>query len=161
MVHAEHQDLGPTEVVGRDQDDGDDGGRRNLTPWRKGDPRAAEAGRKGAETKRLRAEARRRENLAADVALRELANTWSRDQLGPAAVAAALHMMGEVVAGRQRVRDPASWVRVLVDVARLEAGEVTAASAHVVVTRDDVDRAIALRDAARAALPSGDGPSSQ
>ena len=79
-------------------------------------------------------------------------NTFDRAQLGPLAAAAAMWTIGEVVAGRQRVRDPAAWVRVLVDVARLEAGEVTSASASVHVTADDVRRAVELRATAREAL---------
>jgi hypothetical protein len=61
------------------------------------------------------------------------------------------------VAGRQKVRDPAAWVRVLVDVARLEAGEVTSATASVTVTADDVRRAVELREVARRALGDGAG----
>jgi hypothetical protein len=149
MIHAERQDL--------DQDDDQERGssaasRANLRSWTPGDPRAVEASRLGVEGRRRRAEARRLADAEPIAHLEAIASTVNRDQLGPMAAAAAVHMIGEVVSGRQKVRDPAAWVRVLVDVARLEAGEVTSAVARVDVTAEDIARAVALRDAARRAL---------
>ena len=129
-----------------------------LRPFTKGDPRAAEAARKGAATRRARNEARRLQTTEPLKVLELVGSTFDRAQLGPLAAWAAMWTIGEVVAGRQKVRDPAQWVRVLVDVARLEAGEVTSATAHVDVTADDVRRALELRTAARAALGDGTDP---
>jgi hypothetical protein len=64
-------------------------------------------------------------------------------------------MIGRVARGEQAVRDPADWVRVLVDVARLEAGEVTSASVVAHVGREAAAAVIALRDRARAAVEVG------
>src|SRR5436190_19075818 len=97
--------------------------RANLLPWVKGDPRAVAAARKGAEARRRNAEARKLAAAEPAAVLERMAVSFDRDQLGPLAAAAAVHMIGEVGSGRQRVRDPAAGVRVLVDVARLEAGE--------------------------------------
>ena len=126
--------------------------RAQLTPWRKGDPRARAAALKGAEARRKNAEARRVAAAEPLARMEAIASTHDRAQLGPMAVAVAMWTMSEVVAGRQRVPDPAAWVRALVDVARLEAGEVTSATAHVEVTADDVRRAVELRESARRAL---------
>jgi len=123
----------------------------NLTPFRKGDPRASEAGRRGAATRQAQRAAQRGELHEVAAELRRLANTFHRDELGPMAAAAAIDAIGRVQRGEWKVRDPADWVRVLVDVARLEAGEATSAAliAHV-----GADQVRALRDQARAALPS-------
>ena len=121
---------------GRVKDDDDDRGadpasHANLLPWRKGDPRAIAAARKGGQARARNAAARRAAALEPAAALEQVADRFNRDQLGPMAAAVAMWTMGEVVAGRQKVRDPAAWVRVLVDVARLEAGEVTSATASL------------------------------
>ena len=130
----------------------DPASKAELRPWRKGDPRAREAALKGAEARRRNAAERRARATEPVARLELIASTFDRAELGPMAAAVAMWTMGEVVAGRQKVRDPAAWVRVLVDVARLEAGEVTSATAHVDVTADDVRRAVELRTAARAAI---------
>jgi hypothetical protein len=141
-----------------DDDDGeelrgsDPASRANLRPWVKGDPRAIAAGQKGGAARAARAAARRAAEQEPARALEQLAGSFSREDLGPMAAMVAMWTMGEVVAGRQKVRDPAAWVRVLVDVARLEAGEVTSATASVTVTADDVRRAVELRAVARRAL---------
>jgi hypothetical protein len=61
-------------------------------------------------------------------------------------------MIGRVSSGDQRVPDPAAWVRVLVDVARLEAGEATSATLVAHVGSDAAARVLALQAQARAAL---------
>jgi hypothetical protein len=132
-----------------------------LTPFRKGDGRAAEAGRRGAATRRARALAERAASDAVASELRTLAGSYRREDLGPAAVAAALDMIGRVVRGEQSVRDPADWVRVLVDVARLEAGEPTSASVVAHVGGAALARARELRDEARAALDAVPSSSAQ
>jgi hypothetical protein len=131
--------------------------RAQLRPFRKGDPRTVEAARKGAETRRRNGEADRLRRLDSIKVLELLGSSVERARLGPLCAAAAMWTIGEVVAGRQKVRDPAAWVRVLVDVARLEAGEVTSATASVTVTADDVRRAVELREVARRALGDGAG----
>jgi hypothetical protein len=54
--------------------------------------------------------------------------THRREDLGPAAAAAALSMIARVESGETKVRDPAAWVQVMVDVARLEMGAHTSAA---------------------------------
>lgn len=135
--------------------------RSNLRPFVKGDGRAVEAGRRSAES---RAERRKLERAAAaDVLgeLRTLAGLAERADLGPVAVAAALDAIGRVQRGEWSVRDPADWVRVLVDVARLEAGEATSASIVAHVGRDAAAGVMALRDQARAALDAGSSSTAQ
>jgi hypothetical protein len=160
MIRADASGNGQVPRGERVPDDDDDTGERgsdpssraNLRPWRKGDPRTVDAARKGGQTRAANAAARRAAALGPVAALEAVADRFSRDQLGTMAAAVAMWTMGEVVAGRQKVRDPAAWVRVLVDVARLEAGEVTAATASVHVTPGDLARALELRDMARRAI---------
>jgi hypothetical protein len=64
----------------------------------------------------------------------------------------ALDAIGRVQRGEWKVRDPADWVRVLVDVARLEAGQPTSASIVAHVGREAAAGVLALREQARAAL---------
>ena len=126
-----------------------------LRPFRPGDPRASVAGRKGVEARRAKRVAAQLGTLrpwrcSPRLVPRSNVRTWAS-----LAATAAIHLMGEVVAGRQRVRDPAAWVRVLVDIARLEEGRATSLTASVqakAVTADDVKRAIELRDVARRAI---------
>ena len=146
-------------------DDGDDVGKdedgrgksagstANLRPFRKGDPAASIAGRKGAETRRAKRAITRAETVAVAKHLQLLALSYERDQLGDSAAALAMEMIGRVSRGEIPVRngsEAAELVRVLVDVARIEAGQYT--SATVTVKADDIARAVALRDAARNAI---------
>jgi hypothetical protein len=124
----------------------------HLTPFRKGDERAREAGRKGAAVSAARRAAARASSSAVLDSVRTLSASVRREDLGPAAVAAALEMIGRVSSGDQRVPDPAAWVRVLVDVARLEAGEATSASVVAHVGADAAARVLALQARARVAL---------
>lgn len=128
------------------------GGVTNLRPFTRGDPRAAEMGRRGAETRKRRSAIQRADGVAVLEQVRTLAATARREDLGPAAVAAALDMIGRVTRGEQAVRDPDAWVRVLVDVARLEAGESTSNAIVAHVGARATDHVLALRDQARAAL---------
>lgn len=152
------------DTAGGDQHDGQvvtlDHGRRGngggkLTPFVKGDGRAVEAGRRSAESRRAKRLAERAtvDTLASD--LRALASTFQRGDLGPVALGAALDMIGRVQRGEVSVRDPAEWVRVLVDVARLEAGDPTSAS--VVLHASAIDR---VRQLQREAAALGPAPSS-
>jgi hypothetical protein len=126
--------------------------RPGLVPFRKGDARAIEAGRKGAATKQARKAAQRAGTLAILEDVRRLAAGASREDLGAACVGAALEMIGRVSSGDQRVPDPAAWVRVLVDVARLEAGEATSTSVVAHVGAGAAARVLDLQARARAAL---------
>jgi hypothetical protein len=87
--------------------------------------------------------------------LEALANSHMRTQLGPMAAAAAMDAIGRVTSGEVKLRgaDVAGWVRALVDVARMEAGEPTSAAliAHV-STADVAARVEQLQVQARAAL---------
>jgi hypothetical protein len=126
-----------------------------LRPFVKGDGRAVAAGRKGAETRRAKRAAERAASEQVAGELRRLVGSFDREALGPLAAAAAADMIGRVARGEQAVRDPADWVRVLVDVARLEAGEVTSASVVAHVGREAAAAVIALRDRARAQVEVG------
>jgi hypothetical protein len=130
------------------------GAARHLVPFVKGDERARAAGRKGGQARAARAAAQRAEPVAVLDAVRSLARQAERADLGPAAVGAALDMIGRVVSGDQRVPDPAAWLRALVDVARLEAGEATSATLVAHVGSDAAARVLALQARARSALSS-------
>jgi hypothetical protein len=130
------------------------GAARHLTPFRKGDARASEAGKKGAAARTAAAAAKRADALVILDRVRTLGAAADRADLGPAAVGAALEMIGRVSSGDQRVPDPAAWLRVLVDVARLEAGEATSATLVAHVGSDAAARVMALQQQARAALSS-------
>lgn len=79
-----------------------------------------------------------------------------REQLGPAAAACAQHLVGQVASGEVRIRhvgDAAELIKVLVDVARLEEGQHTAAT--IVAHADSgatLERLAQIRADARAAL---------
>jgi hypothetical protein len=71
-----------------------------------------------------------------------------------------MDMIGRVTRGEVTVRDPAEWVRVLVDVARIEEGQHTSAAlvAHL-SSEDTAARVAALQTSARAALERVNGSS--
>lgn len=128
------------------------GSQAGLQPFRKGDPRTIAAARKGVEARQAATASRVKRDRDALRALRTVADKVDRDELGTLALAAAVDIMGKVVAGTVKVRDPAAWVRVLVDIARAEEGLPTSTSVVAHVGTDAVARALALRDEARAAL---------
>jgi hypothetical protein len=163
MIRAEHDATAHDPAVtspsasdpARDRPAGKRKNRNTLTPFTTTDGRASAAGKRSAELRRERAQLLRTAQREPLAQLEHVLATVERDELGPIAAAAAVHMIGQVVAGHVKVRDPAAWVRVLVDVARLEAGEVTSATAHLTIAGDDVARALELRDAARRAVGLG------
>jgi hypothetical protein len=113
----------------------------NLKPFTKGDPRASEAGRRGAQAREAKRHAQRADNLAIAQRLRTLTAVHQRDDLGPQAAAVAADILGRISAGEipcRHVGDAAELLRVLVDVARLEAGETTTNAAVVHVSARDV-----------------------
>lgn len=127
----------------------------HLTPFRKGDPRAAEAGRKGGEARRARRTASVASARAVGKALAEVRATFDRRELGPDAAAAGGWLLGQIVAGRIPIRngdEAATLLRALVDVARIEAGEATDTRVVAHVGADAMREVLALRDQARAAL---------
>jgi len=123
----------------------------NLRPFVKGDARAVEAGRRSGAARADKRAAERADIAQVAAELHRLMAAFGREDLGPTAAAAALDAIGRVQRGEWKVRDPADWVRVLVDVARLEASEATSAS---IVAHLGADQVRALRDQARAALGS-------
>jgi hypothetical protein len=132
-------------------------GTANLQPFKKGDPRAIEAGRKGGQARRVRAELVRAETQKVAQHVATLATTFDREHLGPAAAAVAMELIGRVSRGEIPVRhagDAAELVKVLVDVARLEAGESTSNAVVAHVTSEQLDRVRALQAQARTALAS-------
>src|SRR3982751_1527833 len=76
-----------------------------LSPFRKGDPRAAEAGRKGGEARRARRAATLASAKAAANQLDEVRSRFGREELGPHAAAGASWIVAQVVAGRIPIRN--------------------------------------------------------
>jgi hypothetical protein len=85
-------------------------------------------GRKGVAVREARRAAMRGDTEEVAGYIARLMATHKREDLGPAAAAAALSMIARVERGEVRPRDPAEWVRVMVDVSRLEMGAHTQAS---------------------------------
>jgi hypothetical protein len=139
-----------------DQDDViDTPGGGKLHPFRKGDPRAAEYGRKGGEARRARAAAQASSARAVALVLDEVRGTFSRETLGPDAAAAAGWVVAQVVAGKVPMRnadEAATLLRALVDVARLEGGESTDMRVVAHIGADATAAVLALRDQARRAI---------
>ena len=131
-----------------------------LRPFAPGDPRAIAAGRRGAEVRRARRAVDRARTLDVAAELRTLASTYEGASLGDVAASAALDMIGRVQRGEIAPRDPADWVRVLVDIARLERGQPTSTSlvAHI-GTADSAARLAALQTTARETLSRVNGDS--
>jgi hypothetical protein len=116
---------------------------------------AREMGRRSGEARRAGKVARSKDVRTASAALVEVREAFDRDRLGPDAAAAAGYVIGRIVTGSIPIRhaeDAATLLRALVDVARLEAGQPTTATAVLHVGADATARVLALRDQARAAL---------
>jgi hypothetical protein len=129
----------------------------NLRPFTKGDPRASELGRRGVEVRRAKQAVQRASSQEAGRHLAELIASHDRDTLGDAAAAAALDAIARVSRGEivLRGQDVADWVRVLVDVARLEAGQATSQAVVAHLGADAAARVRELREQARTALGQG------
>lgn len=124
----------------------------NLKPFTTETSRAA--AQRSAEVRRVKRDARRKEAQSVARHLATLTDVHDRDRLGPIAAAAAMDCIGRVSSGEVPIRnasEAAEWVRVLVDVARLEAGEATSASIVAHIGPAEVK---SLRDEARKALAS-------
>lgn len=109
----------------------------NLQPFAKGDPRAVEAGRKGAEVKRQKREAlkivRVADARAGAAILATLTEGYQRDQLGASAAGAAQHVIARIANGEIPIKDAsdaAALLKVLHDMTRLEEGQSTSNIMH-------------------------------
>jgi hypothetical protein len=137
-------------------------GAGNLRTFTKGDPRARAAAQRSAEVRRAKREAgalaQRAEAATTAAQLARLVEAHNRDNLGPVAAAAAIDLIGRVSAGEVPVRhagDAAELVRVLVDVARLEAGQATSQAVVAHLTAEATAQRFAeLQQRARAVLVS-------
>ena len=131
------------------------GNTANLRPFVKGDPRAVEAGKRSVEARRARATIATDGTSALRRELDTVTATFERGELGAQAAAVAGLLLAKVAAGVITVKGPdvAALLRVLVDVARLEAGEPTsqAVVAHI-GTSQALERVAELRKQAREAL---------
>lgn len=127
-----------------------------LTPFRKGDPRASEAGRKGVAARRAKQALQRADSMAIARELATIAETHDRSMLGPTLAAVAMELAGRVARGEIPVRngdEAATLVRTFVDIARLEAGQATSHSVHATISpADALARIEELQRAARQAL---------
>jgi hypothetical protein len=85
-------------------------------------------GRRGVAVRETRRAAMRADTEEVASYIARLIATHKREDLGPAAAAAAMSMIARVERGELTPRDPAEWVKALVDVARLEMGSHTNAS---------------------------------
>jgi hypothetical protein len=107
-----------------------------LHPVTAGSERARALARRSVAAREAKRAALRADTDAVAAHLRRIVTAYPRDQLGPAASALALDVIGRVARGEVKVRhaqDASELIRVLVDVARLEKGEPTSATviAHV------------------------------
>jgi len=152
MVPAEHHDLDQDSAQTRSQTRTQS---THLTPFRKGEARAAEAGRKGAETRRAQKTSRARSAKEIVKVLDTIVETFDRSRLGPQAAASAGWLLARITAGQVPIRnaeEAASLLRALVDVARLEEGQPTSTALVAHVGASATAEVLALRDQARAAL---------
>ena len=137
-------DASPTEITPAH------GGR--LVPFVKGDERARELGRLGGQKRAAQAAIKAGDSEALRSVLDSAASTFKRGDLGPYCIAVAGTILGRIQTGAIKVpgSDAAALLRVLVDIARLEAGEPTSAAVIAHLSGGDVrERVEALRSQAR------------
>ena len=134
-----------------------------LHPTVKGSERARQLARRSVASREAKRAATRADTDAVAAQLRRIIDTYPRDQLGPAAAALALDIIGRVARGEITVRhaqDASELIRTLVDIARLEQGEPTSASVIAHVDASVVAARVAeLQRSARAALAAVAVPS--
>ena len=127
-----------------------------LHPTVKGSERARQLARRSVASREAKRAATRADTDAVAAQLRRIIDTYPRDQLGPAAAALALDIIGRVARGEITVRhaqDASELIRTLVDIARLEQGEPTSASVIAHVDASVIAARVAeLQRSARAAL---------
>jgi hypothetical protein len=123
---------------------------------------ASIAGKRSAEARRARKLLAARDAATLAQQLDNVRSAFTRNELGPNAAAVAGQLMSRVLTGDIPVRngdEAAALLRVLVDVARLEAGEATAHSLHATIsTEQAVERIGRLQEAARQAISTTSSP---
>lgn len=133
-------------------------GTDNLRPFVAGEKRAREASRKAADARAAKRLAQRGDIVTVRSHLATMVATHDRDELGPQAAAVAADTIGRVARGEIPLRngsEAAEWVRVLVDIARLEAGEPTSAALVAHITADATAARLAeLKRQAAGELPA-------
>lgn len=132
--------------------------RTGLVPFRAGEDWPREAGKRSAAARRARRDITRAQHEEVSKGLASLVAAYGRGDLADIAAAAAMDMIGRVSRGEIQPRDPADWVRVLVDIARLERGQPTSTSlvAHI-GGADSAARLAALQTTARETLSRVNG----
>jgi hypothetical protein len=124
--------------------------------------RARAAAQKSAEVRRAKKQERAVAEAVARRDIDEWVSTYKREALGDACAAAAQKIAHDVLSGA--VTDQRALVAalpVLFDIARLEAGQVTALTAHATITTDQqMTRLRELRAQALGAVPI-DAPSAE
>jgi hypothetical protein len=127
-----------------------------LHPVTAGSERARALARRSVAAREAKRAALRADTEAVASHLRRIINAYPREQLGPAAAALALDLIGRVARGEVKVRhaqDASELIRTLVDVTRLEGGEPTSAAVVAHVDSATVAARVAqLQAQARAAL---------
>ncbi len=114
------------------------------------------AGKKSAEARRAKRAIAEREAKTLAQQLDSVRTAFGRGELGPAASAVAGYVMSLVVTDNVKIRhgeDAAALLRVLVDIARLEAGQATSHTMHATIDGGDaVARVRKLQAQARETL---------
>lgn len=130
----------------------------NLRPFRRGDPRAVEAGRKGGLARSARAASSIERGREAATQLETLRATFNRATLGDDAAVIGQLILARIASGEIKVRgeDAAALLRAVHEIARLEAGQATShALVGHVSQADSVARVVELQRQARAVLDAG------
>lgn len=118
----------------------------NLRPFKPGDPRAIEAGRKSAAVRRAKRADQVQRGSDAASELRAFAASFERGDVAPAAWAVAGLLLHKIASGAIEVRrgdEAAALLRAVVDVARMEGGEPTSASVVAHMSSGDMAARIA------------------
>ncbi len=113
------------------------GNTRTLQPFKKGDNRASEMGKRGAEARKAKREAAALVTVKDATTGAELVATltsrYDRATLGEVSAAAVQHLIANVISGAVPIKDAtdaANLIKVLFDVARLEEGQSTSNVLH-------------------------------
>lgn len=125
------------------------GRNNNLRPIRDSE-HARQLGLKSAAARIARREAETAGNITrarqAGEHLQLLMTSFTRDDLGPAASAVAQQTLHRIATGEIPIRngsEAAEILRVTVEIARLEAGQATAQTAHIQLTASQVQERLA------------------
>lgn len=135
------------------------GSTSGLTPFKRGDGRAAAAGRKSAEARAIKRASERGDIVAMIGRLQTLADHAEGVDVSATCIGVAVYVLGLVTSGIVPIRhggDAAELVRVLVDVARLTDGQPTSTSAVLHLSAADARARLAeLASLAGASLAVG------